>query len=253
MQFMEKRFELENNYQLWGDSTDSESYQLLLNGEKADIMMADPPYCLLTRRRKKGDLRDPKRAKINHEAVTRFEKVKDYRHFTEAWMKKAGECLKDDAVMIIWTNFLGREPIEKVALDMGYNYWGDFKWAKLTKEGSGNELLARLYEVAMIFGKGEKTRPEVDDRYIPWSYVGNYDDNKEAENWGSHPNHKPFDLLEILIRSYSRPGDLILDPFNGSGSTPAATLRLKRRVAGIELREEWAKITRKRFQHEINS
>ncbi len=248
---MEKRFELRNSYQVWGDSTSEESYKLLLAGEKADLMMADPPYCLLTRRRKKGDLRDPKRAKINHEAVTRFDKIKDYRYFTEAWLKKAAAHLKEDAVLIIWTNFLGKDPIQKVAEDMGYKYWGDFKWAKLTKEGSGNELLARLYEVAMIFGKGERPSPSIDAPYIPWSYVGNYDDNKEAELWGSHPNHKPFDLLEVLIRSYSKPGDLLLDPFNGSGSTPAATLRLKRRVAGIELREEWAEMTRNRFVHEL--
>ena len=84
--------------------------------------------------------------------------------------------------------------------------------------------------------------PEPSDDAPPrvWSVVAGYDDDGEAALWGSHPNHKPFGVIEALVRTYSRPGDLVLDCFAGSGSIPAAAVRLGRGAACIELEAEWA-------------
>lgn len=72
--------------------------------ELADILVTDPPYCLLNRRRTGGDLRDPKtrKKKIDEsDTVTRFENLKEYKVFTKEWLKPcidyglkadAGEC-----------------------------------------------------------------------------------------------------------------------------------------------------------------
>ena len=76
--------------------------------------------------------------------------------------------------------------------------------------------------------------------------VAGYDDEGEAARWGSHPNHKPFGVLEPLLRTWSRPGELVLDCFGGSGSIPAAAARLGRNVACIELEQEWATRVRQR-------
>jgi site-specific DNA-methyltransferase (adenine-specific) len=70
--------------------------------------------------------------------------------------------------------------------------------------------------------------------------VAGYDDDGEAEKWGSHPSHKPFGVIEPLIRTWSAVGQLVLDPFAGSGSIPAAAARLGREVACIELEPDWA-------------
>lgn len=234
------------NYLICGDSTKNESYEKVLPNLKANLLLADPPYCLLERRNKKtGQLRDPKKAKINHEAVKRYANVKEYKLFTKAWMTPALSSLEDDAIACIWTNFLGKKPITDVAEELGYTYFhGEFLWAKLTKEGSGNELLARLYEVALIFSKKPiKEIQNSSSSYSPMSVITHYDEEKEAGDWGLHPNHKPFSCMEPLIRTYSKPGDRILDPFNGSGSTPAAAIKLDRYISGIELREHYAKIT----------
>ncbi|NQU10343.1 site-specific DNA-methyltransferase, partial [bacterium] len=61
----------------------------------------------------------------------------------------------------------------------------------------------------------------------------------EAVRWGNHPNHKPFRVVEPLIRTWSKPGDLIVDPFAGSGSIPVAAVRLGRRAVCFELEAEW--------------
>lgn len=238
------------NRHICGDSTKIESYQAVMQNELATFMMADPPYCLLTRRNKKtGQKRDPKKAKINHEAITRFENVKAYRAFTRQWLSQAVKFLTEDATLCIWTNFLGKEPIMKELQKLGdYQLLGEFKWCKLTKEAnSGNELVGRFYEVGLIFSKQALPSLEPADPPRIWSVVSHYDEEKEGDKYENHPNHKSFSVLEPMIRSYSRPGERILDPFSGSGSTPAAAIKLGRTISGIELRQLWAQVSQKRI------
>ena len=224
-----------------GDSREDKSYERALGGRKADLLFTDPPYCLLQRRRKGGDLRDKKDRKIDHEMVGRFVDVRAYRAFTEQWMSKAVAHLQGDAPLILWTNFLGKEPLRTVARALGYGVlWGEFAWAKKTQPGDGNEILLRVYEVALVLGRAPLSKLSDDAPPRCWAVAAGYDDEGEAEKFGAHPNHKPFGVLEPLVRAYSRPGALVLDPFAGSGSLPAAALKLGRDAACIELEPSWA-------------
>ena len=120
-------------------------------------------------------------------------------------------------------------------------------WAKLTKKGEGNEISARLYEIALIFTKKrvEYTR-DVDDLELANCAITNYDEEGEADLWDNHPNHKPYSSISPLIRNYSKSTEAVLDPFCGSGSTAACCIKLKRKIFGIELSEHWSNITRER-------
>jgi site-specific DNA-methyltransferase (adenine-specific) len=148
--------------------------------------------------------------------------------------------LQPDAPLVIWTNFLGKEPIAQVAGGLGYAGVGEFTWAKRTSVRQGNEQLLRVYEVALVFLRQPLPALASGDPPRTWCVAASYDEDGEAERWGSHPNHKPFSVLEPLVRSWTRPGELLLDPFAGSGSIPAAALRLERRAACIEIEPEWA-------------
>lgn len=240
-------FNIGENFHIQGDSTHLSSYQKILGGKKAQLIFADPPYCLLTRRRKSGELRDPKNQKIEHEAVRRFENIKSYRQFTSLWLENALQFLDQEGHLIIWTNFLGKEPLLKASTDRGLFYHGEYTWAKWTKGGSGNEKLARMYEVALIFGREPLLTLTENDHNPPRFCISHYDEEQEGGEWDNHPNHKSFSVLEPLIRYYTRSGDRVLDPFTGSGSTPAACLKLKRNISGIELKPHWAKITQGRI------
>jgi site-specific DNA-methyltransferase (adenine-specific) len=223
-----------------GDARREESYAAALRGELADVLVTDPPYCLLTRRRKGGDLRDPHGGrKIDRDPVHRFESVRDYRAFTDAWLPRAASHLRPGAPLAIWTNFLGKDPIASVASGLGYHLAGEFVWAKRTTEREGNEQLLRVYETALVFVRESLAPLAESDRPRCWCVAAGYDDDGEAARWGSHPNHKPFTVLDALLREWSRPGHLVLDPFAGSGSIPAAALRLGRRAACIEIEPEW--------------
>jgi len=141
---------------------------------------------------------------------------------------------------IVWSNFLGKEPIRGVARGLGLVEAGELTWAKRTSEHAGNEQLLRVYETALVFLREPLPPLGPADAPRVWCVAAGYDDDGEASLWGNHPNHKPFTVLEALLRQWSRPGDLVLDPFAGSGSIPAAALRLHRRAACSEIEGEWA-------------
>lgn len=222
-----------------GDARLEETYARALGGERAALLLADPPYCLLTRRRKGGDLRDRRAGvKIDRDPVVRFEDVRSYRKFTEEWLPKAAaHC---GGPLIVWTNFLGKEPIRAVARGLGCVEAGEFVWAKRTTEREGNEQILRVYETALVFLGSPLPPPQPGDLPRTWCVAAGYDDDGEAARWGGHPNHKPFGVVEPLIRQWSRPRDLVLDPFAGSGSIPAAAVRLARRAACSEIDPAWA-------------
>jgi site-specific DNA-methyltransferase (adenine-specific) len=223
-----------------GDARHPATYERLLGTARAQLLLTDPPYCLLTRRRKGGDLRDPKGRKIEREPAMRFESVRDYRRFTGEWLPLAVRCLTDDAPLVVWTNFLGKEPLVSAARELGYTHlWGEFAWAKRTKEAGGGEQLLRVYETALVLARRPALPLADGDPPTSWSVVAGYDDDGEALASGDHPHHKPFGVLEPLVRAYSRPGELILDPFGGSGSIAVAAARLGRGVATSELLPDW--------------
>lgn len=223
------------------DATRPEGYTRALAGARADVLLSDPPYCLLTRRRKGGDLRDPRARKIDREPVVRFESVRDYRLFTEKWLPLAISHLVPDAPLVIWTNLLGKDPILQVAAREGYPHLqGEFIWGKRTRDVNSNEQTLRVYEVALVIGRTPPQPLDVTRPPTPWSVVTGYDDEGEGSQWGDHPHHKPFSSLVPLVLAWSKPGALILDPFAGSGSIPLAAVRLGRRTACLELVPEWA-------------
>ena len=231
-----------------GDSTTAQAFDDALGGRLANALITDPPYCLLTRRRKNGTARDPKDRKIERGPLQRFDDVRAYRTFTEAWFSHAVKRLAPDAPVVIWTNLLGKAPIVATVAAHGYPYLrGEFVWAKRTREGNSGEELLRLYEVALVFSTKAPAPARDDEPAIPWAAVGGYDDDGEAVRWGSHPNHKPFSVIEPLVRTWSRPGEVVLDCFAGSGSIPHAAARLGRVAVGIEREPEWAQRVSKRL------
>lgn len=234
-----------------GDARVPATYMDLV--DKADVLITDPPYCLLERRRKGGDLRDPKkRSKLDGEdTVPRYASVWEYEKFTEQWLTACVKHgLKDRAVLVIWANALGKQPIISVAKELGYELRGEYLWAKRTTNGAPSqnstksEVWLRVYESALILSHrcdpGLKPHLRPSDVSLPWSVVtGYHDDHNEGRH--DHPCHKPFAALEPLIRAWSKPGDTILDCFAGSGSIPQAVVRIQgRTVRGIELLPDWA-------------
>jgi site-specific DNA-methyltransferase (adenine-specific) len=232
-----------------GDSTRPEVWEAALAGRQAQLLLTDPPYCLLTRRRKGGDEREPKGRKLDQGPVRRFEDVGAYRAFTRAWLSLAVQHLAPGAPLVVWTNLLGRTPLVEEAKALGWGALrGEYVWGKRTREGNSGEALLRVVETALVLSASPAPPPRPDDPALPWAVVAGYDDDGEGARWGSHPNHKPLGVLEPLLRAWSRPGDLVVDAFAGSGSIGAAALALGRETACIELEPEWAERVTRRLE-----
>jgi len=70
--------------------------------------------------------------------------------------------------------------------------------------------------------------------------------HRAAERYG-HPDQKPQELIELLIKASSRPGEMVLDPFTGTGTTGAAAITLARKFIGFEISPHWARVARRRL------
>lgn len=237
---------------LHGDATSAASWRELLGDGKAQSLITDPPYCILTRRRKDGRERDPKDVKIERGPLRRFEDVREYKAFTKEWMTHAAAWTTPDAPWVIWTNLLGKQPIVELAKTFGRGHlWGEFVWGKKTREGNSGEELLRVVEVALVLMPNAPARLPIEAPAECWAVVAGYDDDGEAEKHGAHPSHKPFGVLNPLVRQWSKPNDVVVDPFAGSGSIPAAALRLGRSAVCLELEPEWAQRVNVRLDSEL--
>ena len=113
---------------------------------------------------------------------------------------------------------------------------GHFVWHK--SYASSRKLVRAMHECAYLLTKGRPRQLEVFlNDVLPWSYTGNK----------LHPTQKPVTALEPLVEAFSLPGEIVLDPFMGSGSTGEAALRNGRSFLGIELDENYCAIAEERL------
>ena len=86
--------------------------------------------------------------------------------------------------------------------------------------------------------------PEPDGAQVVWSLPTPKKSEKKA---GRHPTQKPLQLLDRIVRAGSSPSELVLDPFNGSGTTGVAALSSGRRYIGIDIDAQYLELTRRRI------
>ncbi len=116
----------------------------------------------------------------------------------------------------------------------GFYPVGHLVWRKSYPSSRG--FLESRHEQAYLLAKGRPAKPAAPIADVrEWEYSGNR----------AHPTQKAVSVLRPLIESFSRPGDLVLDPFSGSGSTSVAAAQAGRRFLGIELEPHYCEYARK--------
>lgn len=119
----------------------------------------------------------------------------------------------------------------------GFRVVGRFVWLK-DYTSSGKGFMNYQHESAFLLTKGHPDRPKtlIDD-VQPWVYSGNK----------VHPTEKSVDIITPLIKCFSDVGDVVLDPFLGSGSTAVAAALTNRSYIGVELEEHYCNCAQKRL------
>lgn len=190
-----------------------------LPGKSVDLVVTDPPYLVNYRPRSGLTVRNDRG---NAGFLAAFSDI--YR------------VLKPHRFCVCFYGWTRVDEFFGAWRNAGFRPVGHIVWQKNYASSSG--FLQSRHEQAYLLVKGYPARPAkplADVR--PWEYTGNK----------LHPTEKAVGILTPLIEAFSKPGDLVLDPFAGSGSTAVAAALSGRRYIGIELESRYCRHARTRL------
>ena len=205
--------------------------------ESIDLVVTDPPYKTTSRGSSGGT------GGILKEEINKRGKV--FKHndieFNE-WLPELYRVLKDTGHAYIMSNNKNLKNMLMEIENVGFNIYKTLIWAK-------NSPITNMYymdshEYIIFCRKGKAKRIN----NCGTKSVLNVDNPRNKV----HPTEKPVELMEVLITNSSQEGELVFDPFMGSGSTGVACKNLNRNFIGIELDETYFNIAKERIEnHEV--
>lgn len=223
-----------SNYQL--NRIDAVEWLKALPSESVDLLITDPPYESLEKHRAVGTTT---RLKNSKSSSNNWFEIFPNSRFLELF-EQIYRVLKKNSHFYLFcdqeTSFIAKPIGENV----GFKFWKPIVWDK-KKIGMGYHYRAR-YEFILFFEKGKRKLNNLsipDILEVPRIYRG-------------YPTEKPVELSEILIEQSSSLGDLICDPFMGSGSVGLAAIKNERKFIGADISEESLEITEKRYKKELS-
>jgi site-specific DNA-methyltransferase (adenine-specific) len=233
--------------------------------ESVDFIFADPPYHLSN-----GGftVQSGRSVSVNKGEWDSSQGLEFDLAFHEFWLEQCQRVLTANGTIAVsgtsHSIFRCGYLIEK----LGYKILNDIVWYKpnAAPNLSGRQFAA-AHETVIWAAKDKKSK-----------HIFNYEDMKKfptadklkndgkqmrdvwtintspmrEKTFGKHPTQKPLELMERLILAATNPGDLVLDPFCGSGTTGVASVRHKRRFVGIEMSEEYASLSKQRIHGELH-
>jgi len=228
--------------------------------KSVDLIFADPPYFLQL----DGELRRPDNSRVNgvEENWDRFDSFAAYDEFSHNWLDAARRLLKPKGTIWVIGSYHNIFRVGAILQDLGYWILNDIVWRKTNPMPNFKGTRFTNAHETMIWAT-----PHADQKY-----TFNYDamkalneDLQMRSDWhipictggerikgddGSkaHPTQKPEALLHRVIVSSSNPGDIVLDPFFGTGTTGAVAKRLNRNFIGIERDEGYLAAAKARLR-----
>jgi modification methylase len=212
-----------------------------------DLVFADPPYNLQLQ----GDLKRPDDSKVDavDDDWDKFASFSAYDDFTRAWLMAARRVMKPSATIWVIGSYHNIFRVGTILQDLGFWILNDVVWRKSNPMPNFRGRRFTNAHETMIWatrdagGKGytfnyEALKAGNDDVQVrsDWTLplCTGEERLKGRDGKKLHPTQKPEALLARVILSSSRPGDLVLDPFSGTGTTGATAKRLGRRFIGVE-------------------
>lgn len=196
-----------------------------------DLVVTDPPYESLEKHRAIGTTTRLKRSKASsNDWFAIFPNARFPELFAQVY-----RILRRHRHFYLYcdqeTAFVAK-PLAEAA---GFKFWKPIIWDK-KRIGMGYHYRSR-YEFILFFEKGKR---KLND-------LGISDIIECPRVFNGYPAEKPVDVSEVLVRQSTMPGELVVDPFMGSGSTGVAALRNGRSFAGSDICNEAAAVARNRF------
>ena len=217
-----------------------------------DLVFADPPYNLQLN----GDLTRPDQSKVDavDDHWDKFSSFEEYDRFTRAWLSECRRVLKPNGALWVIGSYHNIFRVGTVLQDLGYWILNDVIWRKTNpmpnfrgrRFTNAHETLIWAsrsqeskytfhYEAMKVFNDDVQMRS---DWTLPLCTGGERLKNEAGDKL--HPTQKPESLLHRVMLSTTNPGDVVLDPFFGTGTTGAAAKQLGRHFIGIEREQVYA-------------
>ena len=225
-----------------------------------DVVFADPPYNLQLEQ----ELHRPDQSRVDgvEDAWDKFGSFADYDAFTRAWLAEAQRVLKPTGTIWVIGSYHNIFRVGTAVQDLGFWILNDVIWRKTNpmpnfrgrRFANAHETLiwaARSpdqkkytfnYDALKSLNEGVQMRS---DWTLPICTGG--ERLKKADGSKTHPTQKPESLLMRVLLSSSKPGDVVLDPFFGTGTTGAVAKRLKRSFIGIEREDSYIQAAKERI------
>ncbi|MGB6539536.1 MAG: site-specific DNA-methyltransferase [Xanthobacteraceae bacterium] len=218
-----------------------------------DLVFADPPYNLQLQ----GDLKRPDDSRVDavDDDWDKFSSFTAYDDFTRAWLIACRRAMKPNATLWVIGSYHNIYRVGALLQDLGFWILNDIVWRKSNPMPNFRGRRFTNAHETLIWAAREAAKRDYTFNYEALK-AGN-DDVQMRSDWfiplctgeerlkgrdgkKLHPTQKPEALLARVILSASRPDDLVLDPFCGTGTTGAVARRLGRRFIGIERDADYA-------------
>ena len=241
-----------------------------IDADSIDMIFADPPYFLSN-----GGITcmSGKMVSVDKGKWDKSNGVEENYRFNLNWLKECRRILKKDGT--IWISGTSHiiYSIGYAMQVLGYKILNDIIWYK---RNAPPNLSCRYFthstEIILWAAKSERSKHYFNYKLMKelnenkqmrsiWEIEDNDPENvweisapgKKEKEFGKHPTQKPEKLLRRIVLASTKEGDIVLDPFNGSGTTGIVANRLKRRYIGIDNEKEYLDLTIKRFNKEKSS
>ena len=230
-----------------------------LPDRSVDLIFADPPYNLQLG----GNLFRPEGGKVDavDDAWDKFDDLAAYDRFTRAWLAEARRVLKDDGALWVIGSYHNIFKVGSALQDHGFWILNDVVWRKSNPMPNfKGTRFTNAHETLIWAAKGPKARycfnyAEMkalnDDLQMRSDWVlpicAGGERIKDDDGHKAHPTQKPEALLYRVLLACTKPGDIVLDPFFGTGTTGAVAARLRRRWIGIEREPAYVQVARQRI------
>ena len=210
---------------------DAVTWLRTLPAASVDLVITDPPYESLEKHRAIGTTTRLKHSKASSNDW--FEIFPNAR-FAELFAE-LHRVMRRDAHFYLFCDAETMFVAKPIAEQAGFKFWKPLIWEKRTI-GMGYHYRAK-YECILFFEKGKRKLAD----------LGVADVLSFPRVHNGYPTEKPFELSEVLVTQSASPGELVIDPFMGSGSVGVAAIRQGRAFAGNDLGQEAVDITRERL------
>jgi site-specific DNA-methyltransferase (adenine-specific) len=226
---------------------------------KASLVFADPPYFLSN-----GGItcRSGRMASVDKGAWDRLQTVEGMHSFNTQWLTLSRALLSEDGS--IWVSGT-RHVIYSVGFAMqqiGFRLLNEITWQKPNPPPNLScRYFTHATETILWASKSARSRHTFHYKAMKLENGGKQMKSvwtlsspaKSEKRLGKHPTQKPLALLERIVLASSKKGELVVDPFAGSGTTGLAAVKHRRRFVGIELDEKYLELAAARHRAEFGS